>query len=147
MKRFYILFAIIISSVITAKAQFGVGGGTAIVGKISGTLTDSVTRQPVGYAAVDLYYATGKSPLNGAITDDKGTFKINGVHPGNYRLVITFVGYPTKTIGPFSTSNSKPDNNVGTVYISPGARSLKEVTVTGQRALVENHIDKIVYNV
>src|SRR6185503_6119732 len=144
MKRFYILFAILCSFA-TAKAQFGVGGG-GIVGKISGTLIDSVSKQPLDYASVGLYHVGGKVPLTGAITDSKGNFKIDNVNPGTYNLVITFIGYPTKTVGPFTTTAKKPDNNVGSIIVSPGAKSLGEVKVTGQAALIENHIDKIVYN-
>ncbi len=144
MKRFYILFAIL-CSFITAKAQFGVGGG-GIVGKISGTLVDSVSKKPLDYASVGLYHVGGKVPITGAISDEKGNFRIDNVTPGTYNLVVTFIGYPTKTVGPFTTTAKKPDNNVGPVIISPGAKSLGEVKVTGQAALIENHIDKIVYN-
>ncbi|BAU55935.1 TonB-dependent receptor domain-containing protein [Mucilaginibacter gotjawali] len=146
MKRFYIFFAFLFS-VITANAQFGVGGGGSnIVGKISGTLIDSISKKPLDYASVGLFRVGGKSPLSGSITDAKGNFRIDGVHPGNYNLVITFIGYPTKTVGPFTTTDSKPDKNTGVINVSPGAKTLKEVTVTGQANLIENHIDKIVYN-
>jgi hypothetical protein len=146
MKRFYILIAIL-CSFITAKAQFGVGGGgSTIVGKISGTIIDSVTKKPVDYASVNLYRTGGKSPITGVITDPKGNFKLDNLHPGSYKLTITFIGYPTKTIDPVVTTNAKPDNNLGAISFSPGAKLLKEVAVTGQTALVENHIDKIVYN-
>ena len=59
MKRFYILFAIVFSF-ISAKAQFGVGG-SSIVGKISGTLIDSVSKKPLDYASVGLYHVGGKA--------------------------------------------------------------------------------------
>lgn len=148
MKRFYILFAIILFTV-SAKAQFGLGGGSSIVGKISGTLIDSVTKQPLSYASVSLFRETGKSPITGAISDDKGNFKINDVHPGKYRLTVTFIGYPTKTIEPVNTTNAKPDINVGQIFIAPttSGKTLNEVKVTGQKSLVENKIDRIVYNV
>jgi outer membrane receptor protein involved in Fe transport len=145
MKRFYILIAIV-CSFITAKAQFGVGGGSKIVGKISGTLIDSITKKPVDYASVGLYNSGGKAPITGVITDPKGNFKLDNLHPGRYKLVITFIGYPSKTIDPVVTTDAKPDNNLGSVFISPGARILKEVAVTGQASIIENHIDKIVYN-
>ena len=146
MKRFYIFIAFLFS-VITANAQFGVGGGgSSIVGKISGSLVDSISKQPLDYASVGLYRVGGKNPITGTITDPKGNFKIDGIHPGSYNLVITFIGYPSKTVGPFTTTDSKPDKNTGVINVSPGARTLKEVTVQGQSALVENHIDKIVYN-
>jgi len=145
MKRFYILIAII-CSVFTAQAQMGIGGGSGIVGKISGTVVDSITKQPLDYASVGLYRSGGKSPITGVITDEKGNFRLDNVKPGSYKLAITFIGYPTKIIDPVVTTDAKPDKNLGAVIIVPGSRTLKEVQVTGQAALIENHIDKIVYN-
>jgi len=98
------------------------------------------------YASVGLYYSGGKAPITGVITDPKGGFKLDNVSAGRYKLVITFIGYPNKTIDPVVTTNVKPDNNLGTIVVSPGARVLKEVAVTGQTPLIENRIDKIVYN-
>jgi outer membrane receptor protein involved in Fe transport len=146
MKRIILLITII-CSVISAKAQFGVGGGgSTIVGKISGTVVDSITKKPLDYGTVSLFRATGKSPITGVLTDDKGSFKISDVHPGVYRIEVTFVGYPTKVINNVETTLSKPDKGLGTLVVSPGAKALKEVTITGTAALVENRIDKIVYN-
>ncbi len=147
MKRFYIIIAIFCCFATAANAQFGAGGGSTTVGKISGTLIDSVTKKPMDYASVGLYHSGGKSPMTGVVTDEKGNFKLDGVKPGSYKLVITFIGYPSKTIDPVVTTDSKPDKNLGQVLVSPGQKVLKEVTVTGQKALVENHIDKLVYNV
>jgi len=146
MKRFYILILIICSFITAANAQFGVGGGSSIVGRISGTLIDSVTKKPLDYASVGIYRSGGKSPINGVITDEKGNFKLDNVHPGSYKLSITYIGYPTKIIDPIVTTDSKPDKNVGQIFVSPGAKALKEVVIAGQAPLVENHIDKIVYN-
>jgi outer membrane receptor protein involved in Fe transport len=146
MKRFYIIIAILCSFV-TANAQMGLGGGgSTTVGKISGTAIDSLTKKPMDYASVGLYRSGGKAPITGVITDEKGNFKLDNVKPGSYKLVISFIGYPSKTIDPVTTTDSKPDKSLGTVLISPGAKLLKEVTVTGQTALIENKIDKIVYN-
>jgi hypothetical protein len=145
MKRIIILI-LITCSFITAKAQFGVGGGSTIVGKISGTLIDSVTKQPLSYASVALFRASGKSPLNGVLTDEKGNFKIDGVHPGDYKIRITYVGYPEKNVGGITTTDSKPDKNMGQINVASGAKALNEVSVTAQAPLIENKIDKIVYN-
>ena len=146
MKRFYIIIAILCSFV-SANAQMGLGGGgSTTVGKISGNVIDSLSKKPMDYASVGLYRSGGKAPITGVITDEKGNFKLDNVKPGSYKLVISFIGYPSKTIDPVVTSDKKPDNNIGTVLVSPGAKTLKEVTITGQAALIENHIDKIVYN-
>jgi hypothetical protein len=146
MKRLLILFTILFS-VLSAKAQLtGVGGGSTIVGKISGTLTDSVSKQPLSYASVSLFRSGGKSPLNGVLTDEKGGFKIDGIHPGTYKIRISYVGYPDKFVDGIITTDSKPDRNMGAIMVAPSTKRLKEVQITGTAALVENKIDKIVYN-
>lgn len=146
MKRIILLITIL-CSVISAKAQFGVGGGgSTIVGKISGTVSDSLTKKPLDYGTISLFRATGKSPITGVLTDDKGNFKLDNIHPGVYRLEITFVGYPTKIINNVETTPSKPDKNLGSIVVPPNTKALKEVTITGTAPLVENRIDKLVYN-
>src|ERR1700759_5165186 len=111
MKRFYILISIL-CSFITANAQLG--GGPTIVGKISGTLIDSVTKKPVDYASVTLYRSGGKAQIDGVLSDEKGNFKLNNVKPGSYKLVISFLGYTNKTVDPVVTTGSKPDKGLGT---------------------------------
>jgi len=144
MKQF-ITFLLLFGTILTAKAQFG--GAPAITGKISGTVIDSLTKKPVQYASVAIYYSKGTAPINGILTDEKGNFKIFNIKAGAYRVTISFIGdYQTKNINPVITTLSKPDNNIGNIVLSPNAKVLNEVTVTGQRALIENHIDKLVYN-
>lgn len=146
MKRFYFFIALICFA-ISAKAQFGVGGGgPTIVGRISGTVIDSVTKQPMDYTSVGLYRSGGKSPINGVLTDSKGSFKIDNVKPGSYKLVISFLGYPTKTIDPVVTTAAKPDAKMNNIFLSPGSKTLATVNIVGQAPLIENKIDKIVYN-
>jgi hypothetical protein len=60
-------------------------------------------------------------------------------------MLIGFMGYKTKIIL-VKTSPEKPDLNAGTVYISPTESNLKEVAIVGQKALIENKVDKLVYN-
>ena len=130
-----------------AMAQFpGGGGAPAIKGAISGKVIDSLTNKPLDYATVTLYRTGSKVPITGSLTDEKGGFKLNEVSTGSYKLTVTYIGYPTKTIEPVITTLSKPDNNVGSIIVSAGARSLKEVVVVGQQALIENKIDKLVFN-
>ena len=130
---------------LSAKAQFG--GGSTITGKIAGTVIDSVTKQPVQYASVAIYLSGGKTPLNGMLTEADGSFKIYNIHPGSYKIIITFVGgYKAKTINPVVTSGAKPDANLGNIKIRPDNNQLGEVSITAKAPLIENHIDKIVYN-
>src|SRR5690242_3404697 len=64
-------------------------------GKITGTVIDSGTNQPVEFATVQLNDpATGK-PLDGTVCDDQGKFTISKIANGNYKLQISFIGYET----------------------------------------------------
>jgi outer membrane receptor protein involved in Fe transport len=135
----------------TAQAQMArQGGGPQPAGtsggSISGTVIDSLTKKPMDYATVSLFKTGVVAPLNGSLTNEKGSFTITNVPPGNYKIQIAFVGYATKTIAGVVLTASKPDRNIGQVIVSPSAKMLEAVEVTGQKALIENKIDKLVFN-
>ena len=144
MKRFYILLITIICFAISAQAQ--IGGATGVVGKISGTVIDSLTKQPLSYATVAVFRSGGKVPLNGVLTDEKGGFKLNDMKNGKYKITVTFIGYPAKTIDPVITTPEKPDFNMGVIRVAPSGKVLNAVTITSAAPVVETKIDKIVYN-
>jgi outer membrane receptor protein involved in Fe transport len=132
MKTLFTFLAVACSVVLMAQGN----------SKISGVVNDSTSNKPVEFATVALIDGTGKA-VDGAICDDKGEFIINKVPRGSYKLAISFIGFDTKTI-----SLKVEDKNVeiGTVTISPTAQVLKEVTVEGQRALIEERVDRTIYN-
>jgi len=147
MKRFT-LFTILFFASKMIFAQFpGGGAGTAVItGKISGTVIDSITKKPVDYATISLAKSGQTKSTNGSLADDKGNFKIDNIRPGKHRLIISFIGYQTKIIDPIETTNTKPDFNVGNIILSPNSKTLNEVVVVGETPVIENKIDKIVYN-
>lgn len=122
------------------------GGGSSITGRINGVIIDSLTQKPVDYATVSLGRSGSTKNTNGALTDEKGAFKIENIAPGSYRVSISFLGYKTKVLDPVKTTPQKPDLNLGKIVLSPNANALNEVVVTGQAAVVENKIDRVVYN-
>jgi ferric enterobactin receptor len=128
-------------------AQFPGGGSQiTITGKITGIIIDSLTKKPVDYATISLSRSGQTKATNGTLADDKGSFKLENIKPGKYRLTLSFIGYNTKIIDPVETTGSKLDLNLGNIILSASAKMLNEVTVTGEKSLVENKIDKIVYN-
>ncbi|RYE36052.1 MAG: TonB-dependent receptor [Sphingobacteriaceae bacterium] len=146
MKRLLILFTLSIFA-FAAQAQFpGGGGGSSVTGRIAGTVIDSLTKKPVDYATITLYRSGGKAPLNGVVTDSKGVFRINNISAGKYKITVSFIGYPSKTIDPVTTTPGKPDANLGNILLSPSGRILKGVNIVADAPLVENRIDKLVYN-
>jgi outer membrane receptor protein involved in Fe transport len=113
--------------------------------KISGTVTDSVTQKPVEFANVALTKTDSNSPIDGAVCDAKGEFTIARVPaPGDYFVVVSFIGFDTKKI-PVHVEE-KDNKNIGSIIISPTPQILKEVTVEGQKSIIEERVDRMVYN-
>jgi ferric enterobactin receptor len=93
-------------------AQFPGGGSqTTITGKITGIIIDSLTKKPVDYATISLSRSGQTKATNGTLADDKGSFKLENIKPGKYRLTLSFIGYNTKIIDPVETTGSKLDLN------------------------------------
>ncbi|MHB1921873.1 MAG: carboxypeptidase regulatory-like domain-containing protein [Chitinophagaceae bacterium] len=116
-------------------------------GKVIGKILDSITRSPVSFASVSVTHIGNKVPINGALTNEKGMFRITGLAEGRYQLIITFVGYRSQTSASFSIGGGqKSVVNLGNIYLHSTTASLKQITVMGQKNLVENKIDMMVYN-
>ncbi|AHM61609.1 TonB-dependent receptor plug [Flammeovirgaceae bacterium 311] len=161
MKHFFALLLSLFFCTYTTYAQFP-GGGAAVKGTISGRLLDTQTAAPIPYATVILLMAqsppkqegpaadtTAVSPwkqVNGALTGEDGSFKLKDVNSGDYKLEISFLGYEKQALE-FSTSGAKPDHDLGTIKLNVSDKVLDGVTVTGQQELIENHVDKVVFNV
>ncbi len=114
-------------------------------GKISGIVRDSTNTQPVEFANVALIDPTTKKPINGAVADEKGKFQIIKVPIGNYIIEISFIGYSTKQI-PVKISERKGDIELGFISVSPSDKVLNEVVVQGQKNLIEEKVDRTIYN-
>lgn len=153
-----ILIASIFTSLSPAMAQFPMGGGTtqkALPGtagdqtpkgnsKISGTVIDSTTNKSVEFASVALIDKSTNKPVDGTMADEKGKFTLNKVAAGSFSLQITFIGYNSKSLD--VKLNKGQDLDLGNILISSSAKMLNEVTVTGQAALIEEKVDRLVYN-
>jgi outer membrane receptor for ferrienterochelin and colicin len=113
---------------------------------IVGIVQDNDTKKPVEFATVALIsLATGK-PIDGAMADEKGRFTISKVAVGKYRLQVSFLGYQQKLVEDVTVSTDNASVNVGVVAIASDARKLSEVVITGEKPLVEEKIDRTVYN-
>lgn len=64
---------------------------------VHGYVTDSVSREPVPYATVQLQNQEG-TLINGAITNAGGRFTMKDVPFGEHVFTVSFVGYCTKRI-------------------------------------------------
>lgn len=111
---------------------------------IVGVVVDSLTQKPVEFANVVALDITGK-PVNGTVCDEFGKFVMPKAKKGNYRLSFSFIGYATRTIN-VSVSDKKGITDVGTIVLDPSIKMLKEVVVEGQKTLIEEKVDRTIYN-
>ncbi len=69
-----------------------------------------------------------------------------GFHPGKYKISVGFLGYEGITIDSTEISGNKHSVSLGSFYLDPSTHSLQNVIITGDKPVIENKIDKIVYN-
>jgi outer membrane receptor protein involved in Fe transport len=174
MKKQFTLLALILGLTTSVFAQFGGGGGggrpgggggdfqrggdrqKATIpgtlddapkgsGRIKGILVDSLTKNPVEFAALALIDEKTNAPIDGTTTDEKGVFNMTKVASGNFKILISFIGYKTKTIKGIKI-DKKTELDLGSVVLSPDIVQLNEVQVVGMAQMIEEKVDRLVYN-
>jgi outer membrane receptor protein involved in Fe transport len=113
--------------------------------RISGYVVDSTLTNAVEFANVALYNTLTNKLVDGTVADAKGKFLINRVAPGSYKLLISFLGFSTKTITDVTVTGAQT-KDLGVIRLRANTRTLSEVTVAGKKALVEDKVDRLVYN-
>ena len=147
MKKILLLIAFIGLSFIVSGQFGGFGGGSPkIKGKITGTVTDSLSGQPVGFATISLRRAGKEKIINGALSEENGEFSFTDIAPGKYDVEVSFLGYNVKTVLGVETTKKKPDYSIESIELVSTDYLLDEVQITEKRALFENKIDRIVFN-
>lgn len=146
--RSFLLTVICLAISVHSQAQFGGFGkkGKTIKGTIKGELIDSATNQAISYATLSLHKAGKDKIIDGILSDDDGKFKFSEVVNGKYDIRISFLGYEDKMLESVEVTLKKPTLNLEEVMLSTSSVVLDEVQVTEKRALIENKVDKIVFN-
>lgn len=112
-------------------------------GNVSGKLVDK-QNVPVGYATVTLLRGDS-SVAGGDQSKDNGTFRITPVSAGSYSLKIESIGMLSKRVGVVVPEGGSKD--VGTIKLDASENKLKDVSITGEKAMMELKVDKKVFNV
>jgi iron complex outermembrane receptor protein len=115
-------------------------------GEVSGLVRDAATGQPVEFASVALLRAADAGVVQATYTDAAGRYALGPVPAGAYTLAVSFVGYAPGTVAAFAVAAGQPVL-LGPVALQPQAKALGEVVVRGQRAAVEQQLDRTVLNV
>jgi outer membrane receptor protein involved in Fe transport len=113
--------------------------------KISGIILDSTSNKGVEYANVALYNKATNKLIDGTIADDKGKFAIDGLADGDYKIQVTFLGYGESVVDNIKVVKER-NVSLPIIKLAEANSTLGEVTITGQKALIEEKVDRLVYN-
>jgi outer membrane receptor protein involved in Fe transport len=130
MLKLFILLACITASQLTYSQEH----------QLTGTVTDSLTGKGLDKISVSLL-ASGKTKYS-AVTDSTGFFSIEKITAGTYTLEFSGIGFKSKTIATAVNDNL----NLKTIPLIAATNQLENVTVTSEKALVEDKGDRLVYN-
>lgn len=113
---------------------------------IVGNVVDSASGLPVEYATITLVNEGNKAASNGTVTDSAGRFSISGIKNGIYTLTFEFIGYDKRSVSHLTVSKKNQPLRFKNIALYKNQVTLQGVTVTSQKGLIENRIDKMVFN-
>lgn len=118
-------------------------GGMPPIGKITGSVLDSITNQAVEFATISLF--RGDKLVGGSISNEQGEFVLTELTPGDYRLQIGFIGYRDRQITLSLNPQIGLQRNVGTIQLASSSVLLNEAEIIATKAVMASNIDKKVF--
>ena len=131
MRAFFLLLFVVMVSVANAQTISGVAKDDA------GT--------PISGATVALVKVKDTSVVKLSVAGSNGAYSFNSIPQGNYRVMISSVGYNTTFSTPFEVNTA--DVKAPAVAVTKASTDLKGITVTARKPMVEVRADKTVLNV
>ena len=125
--------------------QFNFAEAQKTAGKISGTvLADN--EQPLDGATVLLLVAKDSVMVGTQLSNPDGSFSFQHLKDNTYLIRVTYIGYRNYRTSSISLNQQKIVQ-LPVIVLSPIGKTLKEVAVTGQKAYIEQKVDRTVVNV
>jgi outer membrane receptor protein involved in Fe transport len=114
---------------------------------IKGIIIEQETKVPVEFVNVSLFNSRDSSLFTGVVTDKNGEFLFNHIKAGNYYLQVSCIGFESFKIPDISIISKRPYIDLGKKTIKVSNILLSDVEVVSQKPVLDNSIDRKVYNV
>lgn len=114
-------------------------------GTIKGHVINSKGGVGVSYASIAIVKNGEVDALAGSISDHKGYFIIKGIPNGEYKAIVSFLGFETKEIQNISINANENRIQLGNIVLSENAVGLSEVEVTATAQTATSKIDRQTY--
>jgi len=139
MKKIFLPFLFVFFTFIAATAQ-------STHGNISGKIIDAETKIPVDFATISIYKEGSASPFGGINSDEKGNFVLKNLPYGEYKIYVDFMGYQRAIMDHLIIGKSQNEVQLNNIFLKSSSNQLKDVVITARAPVVENKIDRLVYN-
>ncbi len=115
-------------------------------GRIVGIVVDNETQLPIEYATIIIYVKGNAKATNGTTSDIKGEFVLNDLPIGEYKINVEFIGSKTFTINNVVIDPAHLKINLNTIILQKSSGTLAAVTVKSSTKVIDNKIDKMIFN-
>ncbi|MCL2245543.1 MAG: TonB-dependent receptor [Lentimicrobiaceae bacterium] len=116
------------------------------LGAVVGMIVDE-NKNPVQYATLYVMNAADSTTVTGGITNENGRIVITEIAWGTYFLQINAMGYSKHFSPQFTLSPSSPHYMLRQFAVTQRPQQLKGIEVTAQKEMLQQNLDKKVYNV
>ncbi|MFC3810892.1 TonB-dependent receptor domain-containing protein [Lacihabitans lacunae] len=113
--------------------------------KIYGNVVDEALTTAVEFANIALIYTKTKKPVDGTMADENGKFEMKKIGDGKYSIQVSFIGYEPLII-PNIVIEKGNDLDLGVIKLKQSTKQLDELVVSGQASMIEEKVDRLVYN-
>jgi len=111
--------------------------------KITGTIIETVSKQPLEYATITLINSKDPKIIGGGITNAKGEFDVD-ITPGIYTIKAEFISFKPTII---KDKKLFENTSLGVITLDEDATQLQQVEVRAEKTSIELKLDKKVYAV
>ena len=114
-------------------------------GEVRGVVMDKDQNTPVARASIAVRTKANQTLVAGAVANESGQFRVQGLRPGTYYLRVTSLGYGPVSSAEFQVSPAASTANAGTILLSKVAVALSDVEVKAERDVVTVEPDRNTY--
>ena len=116
------------------------------IGVITGKIIDADSEQPISYGTVTVINPEDSLVVTGSLTQENGEFEIQEVPAGEFMVEVSFIGYDSQQLGPYTVSPENRRIDLGVVTIGVNQNEIEAVNIEGEGATVRYEVDKKVYD-
>ncbi|WP_310101872.1 outer membrane beta-barrel protein [Algoriphagus sp. 4150] len=113
---------------------------------LKGSVIDG-TGAPVSFAGVSVLNSSDSTLIQGTVSDEEGNFSIRLDYQGEVMVKASFLGYGSSFGEKILLSKKTATIEIGPLILKEESLALGEVLVKGQRAMLEQKLDRLEVNI